>query len=175
MHALTRYGYGLMAVGLITATSAAGCAKSEQRQDEAAKTVTVSDQWAKSADSGMTAVFGTLKNSGHEAARLVSATSPVASTVELHEVVTEAGGSSTMRPKDGGFVIPAGGSHALVPGGDHLMLMDLKQPLAVGSDVNITVKFEDGSTLPFTAQVRDFRGAGEDYQPGGAPSAGAHG
>ena len=80
-----------------------------------------------------------------------------------------------MRPKDGGFVIPADGSHALVPGGDHIMLMDLKQPLAVGSDVSLTVEFEDGSSLPFTAQVRDFRGAGEDYQPGGAPAAGGHG
>lgn len=176
MHVLTRHGYGLMAVGLIAAASAAGCATSEQQQhDEAAKTVTVSDQWVKAADSGMTAVFGTLKNSGQHQARLVSATSPVAGKVELHEVVTEPGGSSKMRPKDGGFVIPADGTHDLAPGGDHLMLMDLKQPLAVGSDVNITVTFEDGSSLPFTAQVRDFRGAGEDYQPGGAPSAGAHG
>lgn len=46
-------------------------------------------------------------------------------------MVTEPGGSSTMRPKDGGFVIPADGSHALVPGGDHIVLMDLEQPLAV--------------------------------------------
>lgn len=175
MHSLTRHGYGLIAVGLIAATSAAGCANSDQHHDEAAKTVTVSDQWAKSADSGMTAVFGTFKNSGQHPARLVSATSPAAGEVELHEVVAEPGGSSMMRPKDGGFVIPAEGSHALVPGGDHLMLMDLKQPLTVGSDVTITVKFEDGSSLPFTAQVRDFRGAGEDYQPGGAPSVGARG
>lgn len=175
MHILNRHGCGLMALALIAAGSAAGCSTSEQRHDEAAKTVTVSDQWVKAADGGMTAMFGTFKNSGHHDARLVSATSPVAGKVELHEVVTEPGGASMMRPKAGGFVIPADGSHALVPGNDHIMLMDLKQPLAVGSDVSVTVSFEDGSSLPFTAQVRDFPGAGENYQPGGAPAAAGHG
>lgn len=76
MHILTRHGYGLVAVALIAAGSVAGCSTSEQHHDEAAKTVTVSDQWVKAADSGMTAVFGTFKNSGHHEARLVSATSP---------------------------------------------------------------------------------------------------
>lgn len=174
MRILTRHGYGLVAVAVIAAGSLAGCSTAEKHHDDAAKTVTISDQWVKAADSGMTAVFGTLKNSGHHEARLVSATSPVAGKVELHEVVMDPGGSSTMRPKTGGFVIPADGSHALIPGGDHIMLMDLKQSLAVGSDVSITVEFEDGSSLPFTAQVRDFPGADEKYQPG-APAAGGHG
>lgn len=175
MHILTRRGYGLLAVAVIAAGSVAGCSTSEKQRDDAAKTVTVSDQWVKAADSGMTAAFGTLKNSGQREVRVVSATSSVAGKAELHEVVTAAGGSPTMRPKDGGFVVPAGGSLSLVPGGDHIMLMDLKQPLAVGSDVNVTVQFEDGSSLPFTAQVRDFPGAGEHYHPGDAPAAGGHG
>lgn len=142
----------------------AGCTPSHEEQ-QMATTVTVSDQWASAAESGMTAVFGTLANSGHHDAHIVSATSPAAQTVELHEVVPDASGSKTMRPKEGGFTIPAGGSHELVPGGDHLMLMGLTAPLQPGADVDLTVVFEDGSSLPVTAQVRDAAGGNENYQP----------
>ncbi|KUI18615.1 hypothetical protein AU193_18480 [Mycobacterium sp. GA-1285] len=105
-----------------------------------------------------------LTNAGHHDARIVAARSDVAGRVEVHEVAADAG-TRTMRPKEGGLVIPAGGSHALAPGGDHLMLMDLKEPLLTGSEVTLTVEFDDGSTLPVTAQVRDFAGANEDYEP----------
>lgn len=175
MYTLTMRACSLGAIVLIAAAATAGCGTSDKQRDDAAKTVTVSDQWVKAADSGMTGLFGTFKNSGSHEARIVSATSPVAGKVELHEVVAQPGGASTMRPKEGGFVIPAEGSHTLAPGADHVMLMDLKQPLAVGSDVDVTVQFEDGSSLPFTAQVREFRGAVENYQPGGPGSAGGNG
>ena len=84
-----------------------------------------------------------------------------------HEVVGEGMENKTMQPKEGGITVPAGGSHELVPGGDHIMLMDLKRPLQPGEDVEVTVTFEDGSTLPVTAQIRDFPGAGEEYAGGG--------
>jgi copper(I)-binding protein len=47
------------------------------------------------------------------------------------------------------------------------MLMDLKKPLKIGSDVEVTLTFADGKTLPFTAQVRDYSGAEENYEPAG--------
>lgn len=153
-----------------TAITAAGCSKTdtatEHKAGEAAKTVTVSDQWVKAVPSGMTGVFGTLKNSSDHEVTVVSGSSPVAGKVELHEVVGQPGSSSMMRPKDGGFPIPANGTHILAPGADHVMLMDLKQPLKPGTDVDITLTFQDGSSMPFTAQVREFSGADEDYQPG---------
>ncbi len=133
----------------------------------------VSDQWVKAVPGGMTGVFGTLKNSGGQEVTVVAGSSPVAGAVELHEVVGQPGGSSMMRPKDGGFPIPADGTHILAPGADHVMLMDLKEPLKPGTDVEVTLTFADGSSLPFTAQVREFSGADEDYQPGTpAPSVG---
>lgn len=46
------------------------------------------------------------------------------------------------------------------------MLMQLKEPLRPGADVTVTVRFADGSSLPVTAQVRDFPGGQEPYQPG---------
>ncbi|MCV7024673.1 copper chaperone PCu(A)C [Mycolicibacterium novocastrense] len=150
---------------LIAATVVAGCTTHGQHDEgPMASEVSLADQWASSAQTGMAAVFGTLTNAGHHDARIVSGRSDAAGRVEVHEVSADAG-ARTMRPKDGGLVIPAGGSRALVPGGDHLMLMDLKQPLLPGSEVTLTVEFEDGSTLPVTAQVRDFAGANEDYQP----------
>ncbi|MBU8833410.1 copper chaperone PCu(A)C [Mycolicibacterium goodii] len=142
----------------------AGCASGHEDQ-QMAETVTFADPWASAAEAGMTAVFGTLQNSGNHDAHIVSATSPTAEMVELHEVAADSGGTKTMRPKEDGFTVPASGEHALVPGGDHIMLMNLTAPLQPGADVEVTVVFEDGSSLPVRAQVRDFPGGKENYQP----------
>lgn len=153
-----------------------GCTSSSDHHEEAmASTVTFRNQWASSAETGMSAVFGTFANTGHHDAVIVSGNSPLAGRVEVHEVVPDAAGVKTMRPKAGGLTVPAGATRELIPGGDHLMLMDLKQPLEPGADVALTVVFDDGSTLPVTAQVRDFAGANEAYTPGDKePGSGSH-
>lgn len=153
-------------IALIAAVLATGCTSptAEHSDHPMAAEVALEEQWASAGDGEMAAVFGTLVNNGHHEARIVSGTSPAAAHVEVHEVAGEAG-AKTMRPKEGGIVLPAGGSHQLVPGGDHLMLMGLTAPLSAGSDIELTVQFEDGSTLPVTVQVRDFAGANEEYQP----------
>lgn len=159
-------------VVLCAAAAVAGCTSpSDHPAEPQASIVTFTNQWAGATDEGMTAVFGTFGNTGHHDAHIVSGTSPIAGRVEVHEVVPDGSGTKTMRPKEGGLTVPAGGTRELIPGGDHLMLMDLKQPLQAGADVDLTVVFDDGSTLPVTAQVRDFAGAGEEYAPG-APGAG---
>ena len=164
------------AFGAVLAVCAlAGCsASSDDHQELMASTVTVENQWASSAESEMAAVFGTFSNTGDHDARIVSGESPLAGPVEVHEVAPDASGAMTMRPKADGLVVPAGGTRELIPGGDHLMLMDLKQPLQAGADVTLTVVFEDGSTLPVTAQIRDFAGGNEEYTPGGTGSGGGH-
>jgi periplasmic copper chaperone A len=167
-----------MAIGTALAVCAlvgAGCsASSDDHREAMASTVTIENQWANSAETGMAGVFGTFSNKGDDVARIVSGESPIAGRVEVHEVVPDATGAMTMRPKEGGFEVPAGGTRELIPGGDHLMLMDLKRPLQPGADVSLTVVFEDGSTLPVTAQVRDFVGANEEYTPGSAGPGGGH-
>ncbi|MCP2317977.1 hypothetical protein APR12_003330 [Nocardia amikacinitolerans] len=139
----------------------------------AADAITIQDQWIKAADSGMSAAFGELTNTGDKALTVVSATSPASERVELHEVVADATGTKTMRPKKGGFVVPAGGSLALAPGADHIMFMGLNGPLRTGSETPVTLSFDDGSTMTFTAQVRDFPGNQENYVPDGDHHAGA--
>jgi copper(I)-binding protein len=98
---------------------------------------------------------------------VVSVASP-ASPTELHEMAME-DGKMVMRPKDGGFVIKAGTTHELAPGGDHLMMMNPSAPIKPGDEVSFTLTLSDGSTVPFTAIAKPFAGAGESY----APSAGA--
>jgi copper(I)-binding protein len=139
---------------------------------EAASTVeepaslTVTDPWVKSAESGMTAAFGTLVNAGDADVTIVSAEADITDAMELHETVENDDGGMAMQPKEGGFVVPAGGEHELAPGGDHLMMMDLLRPVEPGEIVTITLTFDDGSTTAFEATVKAFTGADEEYQNG---------
>ncbi|BCB91856.1 copper chaperone PCu(A)C [Phytohabitans suffuscus] len=135
-------------------------ASAAARQPLAAK-----DMWVKTAASGMSAAYGTLLNTTGADVTVVKATSTVSPTVELHEVAT-VDGKMVMRPKDGGFTIPAGGSHELKPGGDHLMLMDVRTPVTAGTEVTITLTFADGATMEFAALGKDFAGGNESYEPG---------
>ena len=175
-----RLTLALLCPALTAAVLVATSCTSPAQHDEQpmADSVTISDQWASSAETGMAAVFGTFTNAGHYDAHIVSGDSPAAGRVEVHEVVPDASGTMAMRPKADGLTIPPGGTHDLAPGGDHLMLMDLKEPLQPGADVSLTVVFEDGSTLPVTAQIREFAGANEEYHPstpGPAATPHAHG
>lgn len=141
----------------------------------AGQPLAVKDMWVKTAKSGMSATFGTLLNTSGADVTVLKATSTASPMMELHEVAT-VDGKMVMRPKDGGFTIPAGGSHELKPGGDHLMMMDITTPVTAGTEVTITLTFADGKTMKFTALGKDFAGGNESYQPdmpGMSPSASA--
>ncbi|AFR07654.1 copper chaperone PCu(A)C [Nocardiopsis alba] len=162
-----------------TALSAAlllgACASPAPTEEEAAvqegsalqaESVSITDPWIKaaSADDGMTAAFGVLINEGEEDAVIVAATAEeISDMVELHEVVDGDDGNTLMREKDGGFSVAAGSEHELSPGADHIMIMDLTRDLEPGAEVAVTLEFEDGSTQEFTAPVKDFEGANENY------------
>ncbi|MGI5218772.1 copper chaperone PCu(A)C [Nocardia sp. CA-290969] len=162
----------LVALSLATTLAAACSTGPAEPTGRQADSVLVHEQWVKAADSGMTAAFAELRSTADTAVRVVSASSPASARVELHEIAPGAAGATVMRPKTGGFVIPAGGTYALVAGGDHVMLMDLLAPLTPGAETEITLVFEDSSSTTFTAQVRDFAGAQENYEPGGHDPAG---
>ncbi|WP_431930080.1 copper chaperone PCu(A)C [Nonomuraea jabiensis] len=130
-----------------------------------AAALTITDPWIKTSEKGMTAAFGTLVNNTDAELTIVSGTSPLSPKVELHEVV-DSGGKMVMRPKKGGFVIPARGTHQLTPGGDHIMLMDITDKVEPGAEVPFTMTLADGATMQFTALGKDFAGGKEDYQPG---------
>lgn len=83
--------------------------------------------------------------------------------IELHETVESDTGEMVMQPKEGGFVIPAGGTFDLAPGGNHIMLMGVTAPLTAGQEATFVLTLSDGSTFEFTAPVKDYEGANETY------------
>jgi hypothetical protein len=129
-----------------------------------ATAITVRDPWIKTADTGNSALFGTLVNGGDKELTVVSGTSTAAAMVELHEVV-KVDGKMVMRPKTGGYVVPANGTHELAPGADHVMLMHLTKPIKAGDEVTVTLTLSDGSTVTITAMAKPFAGGGESYAP----------
>lgn len=135
--------------------------------DEAAgsdTTITVDDAWVKATDSTMTGSFGVVSNTGDSDLVVLSAETSVSDTTELHEVVMS-GDEMVMREKDGGFVVPAGGEHVLEPGSDHVMIMNLQQPVEPGDEVEVTLTFDDGGTVTYSAQGREAEVGDETYVP----------
>ncbi|SDT58943.1 copper chaperone PCu(A)C [Actinoplanes derwentensis] len=158
-----------------TASSAAPAVSSAAAPAAAAAALTVRDPWVKAADTGMTAAFATLVNNSGADVTIESATSPT-SPIELH-TMTMKDGAMVMEPKEGGFVIKAGATHELAPGGDHLMLMKPAAAVKPGDELSFTLKLTSGDTVAFTAVAKPFAGAQESYDPGmsmPSESAGAH-
>ncbi len=85
--------------------------------------------------------------------KLVSASSPVAGVVEIHEMAME-GNLMKMRALPSGLDLPAGKAVALKPGGYHVMLMDLKQQLKPGDTVPVTLVFEAADKTRETVEVK---------------------
>ncbi len=149
---------------LIAAPVLTGCTAETQAApantagvEVAAATVTLQDGWAKAGE-GMTGVFGTLTNDSDQDLIITSVTSSAASMVELHEVV-----DGVMQKIQGDVVIPAGGTFELMPGGNHIMLMQMPAALLAGEEIELTLNFDNGSSSTVTALVKDFSGANESY------------
>ncbi|KJS69698.1 MAG: copper chaperone PCu(A)C [Serpentinimonas sp.] len=113
--------------------------------------VSVSEPWVRAtvAQQGATGAF--MRLSANQDVRLVAASAPVAGITEIHEmsVVNDV---MRMRAIDA-LELPAGRTVELRPGGYHVMLMDLRQPLNAGERVAITLVFEDRAQRRFTQQV----------------------
>ncbi|MEU1842682.1 copper chaperone PCu(A)C [Micromonospora sediminicola] len=146
------------------APSASATASASASVGTPAGVLGIRDPWVKAADKGMTAAFGTLVNDGDTDVTVTGARTDV-SPMELHEM-TMKDGKMVMQAKPGGIVIKARSRTTLQPGGDHLMLMDLKQPVKAGDELSFTLTFADGRTQTFTAVAKPFTGAQESYAPG---------
>jgi copper(I)-binding protein len=143
--------------------------------------ITVVAPWARATPGG-TKVGGAyleLKAAAGAGDRLVSASSPAAGSVEIHEHASE-GGVMKMRRIDG-LAVPAGASVMLKPGGYHLMLMDLKQPLKQGDKLQLTLTFEkagalsvEGPVAPLGAMAADDDAGQGASRPGKQPAKGGH-
>ena len=87
----------------------------------------------------------TLRNDG-DANRLTGGQSPVAARVEIHEH-TMTDGVMKMREIEGGLALPADETVVMEPGGIHVMLMELIEPLNEGETIPLALEFEAGPPL----------------------------
>ncbi|MBL0141831.1 MAG: copper chaperone PCu(A)C [Betaproteobacteria bacterium] len=118
--------------------------------------VTVSEAWVRGTVPSQKVTGAFMKIKSSEDAKLVSASSPAAKIVEVHEMAMK-GNVMTMRAIDA-LALPAGKAVELKPGGYHVMLIDLVKPLGKGDTVpvTLTVVGKDGkkSNLEIKAEVR---------------------
>ena len=118
----------------------------------AASAVKVEQGWVRPTVPGQQGTGGYMKLTASESRRLVSASSPLAGVAEIHEMKVE-GDVMKMRAVPA-LELPAGRTVELKPGGLHLMLMDLKQPLPVGSSVPLILVLKDGRGVESRVRTR---------------------
>ena len=98
-----------------------------------------------------------------QGAKLVAVKSAAAGVVEIHEMKLE---NDVMKMRAiPALDLPAGEQIKLAPGGLHLMMMDLKQPITAGQTLSFTLTLEDANgkrrERQIEAQVRSGAGAGQ--------------
>lgn len=98
------------------------------------------------------AAYLSIHNTGTQADRLLSATSPVAARVEMHSH-EHAAGMMRMQQVEA-VALPAGQQVDFAPGGLHLMLIGLRQPLAAGQDFTLELNFEHAGRVQVQVEVR---------------------
>jgi copper(I)-binding protein len=99
-----------------------------------------------------------IRNTGEQADHLVGASTPVASTVEIHRSVIDAQNVMRMRAIEG-IALPPKGEVQLRHGGEHhLMLIGLKQPLKDGDRFPMTLRFEKAGEREVMVWVQTPRG-----------------
>ncbi|MGD9615492.1 MAG: copper chaperone PCu(A)C [Alphaproteobacteria bacterium] len=114
-------------------------------------TVEVTEVWARATPGGAENGAAYLTLQSPTADRLTGATSPVADKVELHAATMEGG---VMRMREVAAIdLPAGQTVTLKPGGLHIMLVGLKQPLQPGQTVPLALQFEKAGKREVAAAV----------------------
>ncbi|HXH73299.1 MAG TPA: copper chaperone PCu(A)C [Mariprofundaceae bacterium] len=124
----------------------------------AAAELQVKDGWVRLVPpvADTTAAYVTLANPGDAPVVIVGVASDVAGMAMLHAMTMQNG-----RMEMSGLErleVPAHGEVSLAPGGNHIMLMELKHALAAGDAVELTLQYGDGTTQKLTLKVVDARG-----------------
>jgi copper(I)-binding protein len=143
--------------------------------------VSVSDAWVRATVAGQKATGAFMTLTAKETSTLLSVSSPVAGVAEIHEMKMD---KDVMKmaalPK--GLALPAGQAVALKPGSYHVMLMDLKAPLAKDSTIPVTLTFQDAKgvksklelKVPVGAQAPMMQGMNHDHGSHGDHNHGDH-
>ncbi|MBR0872484.1 copper chaperone PCu(A)C [Bradyrhizobium tropiciagri] len=155
----------------LAALTAAVISTSARAEDIKAGDLVISQAWTRATPNGAKIGGGylTIENKGTAPDRLVGGSGDIAGRVEIHEMAMD-NGVMKMRPLDKGLAIEPGKTVKLAPGGLHLMMFDLKNPLKQGDKVPVTLQFEKAGKVTVSLDVQSV-GA---QSPGG-DQGGGHG
>lgn len=120
--------------------------------DPGSAPVEASGAWLRATAPGQSVTGGFMTLAAGVPLRLVGVSTPAAGMAEVHEMKMD-GDIMRMRAIPA-LELPAHQSVELKPGGHHLMLMDLKQPLAAGQNVPLTLTFEDAQGAQSTLRIK---------------------
>lgn len=139
-----------IALALLAAVLAAGGALAN---DYDLKSLHISRPFTRATPPGgqVAGAFMSIENRGKDADRLVGVSSPVAGLAQVHEMAM-AGGLMQMRAVQG-IELKPGATVQLRPGGYHIMLEALKQPLKQGDQIPLTLTFEKAGPIEIKVTV----------------------
>ncbi len=115
--------------------------------------ITIAHPWTRAAAAGANgAAYMNLRNAGPEPDQLLAAATPAARTVELHTHIRD-GEVMRMRPvRD--IALPAGQTVRLRPGGLHVMLIGLAEPLRAGTEMPLTLRFARAGEVTVQLEIQ---------------------
>jgi copper(I)-binding protein len=121
-----------------------------------AESIIISDPWVRAVPSvsSVTAVYMVIENRGDEDDKLIGVDTSASEYSEIHSTIIDENNVASML-KVHSQPIPSGESLELKPGGSHIMLRELNNPLKVGEQVEIDLLFEKSGTITIQAEVRE--------------------
>jgi periplasmic copper chaperone A len=146
--------YALMLAGMVASTPAA--------HGQIANDVKVFDVWARTTVPGASVSAAYMHIKSKSAVKLIKAESTLAGMTEIHQMSMK-DGVMNMSAVDA-VEVPAGKLVDLKPGGLHIMLMQLKQPIRKGEEVPLKLTFEDANKKTF---VMDVKAKAQEKDSGG--------
>ncbi len=128
--------------------------------------IEVSNARARFTTTDIGAVYFDIRSTG-AGDRLVGAASDIADDTQVHEVVSE-GGTSMMRPAEGGIPVDPGGRVSLQPGGYHVMVLGVADIPEPGDTFELVLEFERAGRVTVTVHVQEFgaESGGMDHAEG---------
>ena len=122
-------------------------------QEHTGDPIVVRDAWIREPPPRSPAAgYLVVENRGGESVELIAVETEAAEQIEIH-IMEYKNDRMTMR-RVAKLQVPAGGEVALKPGGAHLMLMELRQPLRDGDEVELVLRFGDGTERRTQVPVR---------------------
>jgi hypothetical protein len=117
-------------------------------------------------ETSLGAVYMSISSKDGDELTDVSVDPSIAAMAQIHEMVMATADTSMSMTSDAptgemvmqevdSVVIDAGGSVDLMPGGYHIMLMEIAAPLELGAKFDVTLTFATAGKITVVAEVRD--------------------